>query len=165
MQMDGKKKVLFVMGIGDSTKRILEKMTNIGPRNSLILPNYESVISPFGDVMRNILLSVYQENIEEIFIVVGKENPKKAADILRKIQEHKEMQEKIQTLDYLFKNCMPEFAEGTIVQWLTGRKITSDCARKSVNVIRNHPLMPSNVNVSGLVIDPENETLSEIRVS
>ncbi len=165
MQMDGKKKVLFVMGIGHSMEHLLEKKTNSRHQNSLLLHNYESVISPFGDVMRNILLSVYQENVEEIVIVDGKEDQKKAADILRKIQEHKEMQEKIQTLDYLFKNCMPEFTEGTIVQWLTGRKITKDRVRKNVNVIRNHPLMPSNVIVSGLVIDPENETFSEIRVS
>ncbi|XJZ25698.1 carbonic anhydrase [Bacillota bacterium Lsc_1132] len=163
MQMDEKKKMIFVMG--HEMDHFIEKKTDLNRENIFILQSDEPVIAPFGDMMRDIIIAVYQENVEEIFVVGGEDIRKNKEDILSKIQEHEEMQEKFQTLDYLFKNCMPEFSEGDISKWLAGSKLTKDRVRNSVSVIRNHPLMPSSVKVRGLVIDRENEQLSEIRVS
>ena len=119
---------------------------------------------PFGDLMRDIIVAVYQENVEEIFVVATKDDQKNTGDILNKIYENKELQEKIQTLDYLFKNCMPEFPEGSISEWLEGSKTLTDGVQNNVNVIRHHPLMPSHVKVTELFIDKENEKRSEIDV-
>jgi carbonic anhydrase len=114
--------------------------------------------------MRDIIVAVYQENVEEIFVVATKDEQKNTRDILNKIYENKELRKKIQTLDYLFKSGMPEFPEGNIREWLEGSKTLTNDGLNSVNVIRHHPLMPSDVKVKELFFDKENEKLSEIGV-
>ena len=149
---DEKKKVLFVIGMDHKMEHLIKQTTNINPENIMILQSYEPVISPFGDLMRDIIIAVYQENVEEIFVVATKDNQTNTGDILNKIYKNKELQEKIQTLDYLFKNCKPEFPEGSISEWLEGSKTSTDGIQNNVNVIRHHPLMPSHVKVTELFI-------------
>ncbi len=165
MQMARTKKVLVVIGKEQPIEHFIQKNPDFNLENSLLVQNVESIISPFGDVMRDIIVAVYEENIEEIFVVGGREIQSIPEGILRNIQERKEMKAKIQTLDYLFKNCMPEFTESDIGQWLAGRKPAKERVQKSAEAIRKHPLMPANVKVRGLVLDQESKQLLEIRVS
>jgi carbonic anhydrase len=39
--------------------------------------------------------------------------------------------------------------------WLTGFQRVEDSVRASVEMIKNHPLIPKNLPVHGLVMDPE----------
>lgn len=158
MNMDEKKKILFVIGMEQNPERIMKKMTRLHPHNILILQCYGPVISPFGDLMRDIIISVYQENVEEIFVTVPKDDRKKTREIHKKIYENKGLQEKMQTLDYLFKNCMSQFPNGSIREWLEGSETSSNSMQNLVNVIRNHPLMPSNVKVTEFLIGNENQS-------
>ena len=64
--------------------------TNINPENIIILQSYGPVISqPFDDLMRDIIVAVYQENVEEIFVVATKDDQKNTWDILNNIYENK----------------------------------------------------------------------------
>ncbi|TCS84007.1 hypothetical protein [Tepidibacillus fermentans] len=106
--------------------------------------------------MRDIIIAVYQENVEEIFVVGTKDGQKNTVDIqdlLNKIYEKDGLKEKIQTLDYLFKNSMPEFPGGNLSEWLEGSKTLTEGIQNSVNIIRDHPLMPSHVKVHGLFVN------------
>ena len=40
-------------------------------------------------------------------------------------------------------------------RWLKGFDSAEDGVRNSVNLIQNHPLLPPNTPVHGLIIDPE----------
>lgn len=162
MDIDEKKKVLFVIGMEYKMESLINQKTNFKPENSLILQSYEPVISPFGDLMRDIIFAVFEENVEEIFVVAMKYEQKYPLNILNKICEDKGLQEKIQTLDYLFKHSKPEFSEGNISEWLESNKTLSDHVQNNVNVIRHHPLMPSDVKVMELFIEKESEKQSEI---
>ncbi|MDR7239678.1 carbonic anhydrase [Neobacillus drentensis] len=163
MSRDEKKKVLFVIGMEQKLERFIKEETNVNPENVLILQTYQPVVShPFDDLMRDIIIAVYQDHVEEIVVVATNDYQKNTGDILNKIYKNKELQDKIQTFDYLFKNCMPEFPEGTVSLWLQGGKTLKDSVQKTVNIIRNHPLLPSNVKVKELYIDQRNEKLSEI---
>ena len=82
----------------------IKKKIKINPENILILQSYGPVISqPFGDLMRDIIISVYQENVDEVVVVASKEVQKNNGDILNKIVEKKELQEKIQMIRLSFK--------------------------------------------------------------
>ena len=163
MSRDEKKKVLFVIGMEQKLERFIKGETNVNPENVLILQTYQPVVShPFDDLMRDIIIAVYQAHVEEIVVVSTNDYQKNTGDILNKIYKNKELQDKIQTFDYLFKNCMPEFPEGTVSVWLQGGKTLKESVQKTVNIIRNHPLLPSNVKVKELYIDKRNEKLSEI---
>lgn len=165
MREDQKKKVLFIMGMEQKIERLIKRKTDFNPENILFIQRYETAIAPYSDVMRDIIIAVYKENVDEIFVVTAEEDSRTTGEIVNKLLENKELQEKLQTVDYLFENCMPEFPEGSISNWLEGGKTSKEAVRNNVNVIRNHPLMPSHVKVNGLFIDGENEQLSEIRVS
>jgi carbonic anhydrase len=163
MSRDEKKKVLFVIGMEHKLERFIKEETNVNPENMIILQGYKPVIShPFDDLMRDIIIAVYQENVEEIVVVSTNDYRKNTGDILNKIYKNKEIQDKIQTLDYLFKNTMPEFPDVTVSEWLQGGKTLSDGVQKTVNIIRHHPLLPSHVKVKELFIDQENKKQSEI---
>lgn len=163
MHIDKKKKVLYLIGIEHNLDHLMKLETNINPENIIILQSYNPVISQsFGDIMRDIIVAVYQEKVEKIFVVAAKDDQRNTEDIFNIISENKGLQEKIQTLDYLSKYCTPEFPEGSIMEWLEGSKTVTDGVQNSVNIIRRHPLMPSHVKVQGLIINKENEILSEI---
>ncbi|MGP7816583.1 carbonic anhydrase [Niallia sp. 01092] len=163
MHIDKKKKVLYLIGIEHNLDHLMKLETNINPENIIILQSYNPVISQsFGDIMRDIIVAVYQEKVEKIFVVAAKDDQRNTEDIFNIISENKGLQEKIQTLDYLSKYCTPEFPEGSIMEWLEGSKTVTDGVQNSVNIIRRHPLMPSHVKVQGLIINKENDILSEI---
>ena len=145
-------------------EHVMNQTTNINPDNIMVLQSYEPVILPFGDLMRDIIIAVYQENVEEIFVVAAIDNQTNKRNILNEIYKDKEIQEKIQTVDYLFKTCKPEFSEGSINEWLEGSKAPTDGIQNIVDVISHHPLMPAHVKVTELFINQENERRSEIEV-
>ncbi|MEH7106386.1 carbonic anhydrase [Bacillus sp. JJ1764] len=159
MNMDEKKKVLFVIGMDQNPERIIKKFTS-HQSNSITLPYYGPTILPFGELMRDIIIAVYQENVEEIFVTLSKDNRKKDREIYHKLAEHEGFQEKLQTLDYLFHHCMPEFPNVSIQEWLEGNTTSPNKMDTIVNVIRKHPLMPENVKVTEIIL--ENEHPSEI---
>ena len=44
---------------------------------------------------------------------------------------------------------MPEFSSGSLEEWLSGKENVSENIEKSIDMIRHHPLVPSNVKVQG----------------
>ncbi|MED3561632.1 carbonic anhydrase [Bacillus xiapuensis] len=154
MAMDKKKKLLFVIGKDHQMERIMKENSQMNPENTLVLQSYLPITSPFSDTMRDIILAVYKENVEEIFVTATEEENKKNIEaIFKKISEDKKLQDNIQTFDYLFKHCKPEFPERNIKEWLEGSGTLKNDVQTCVNVIRNHPLIPDHVKVRELFID------------
>ncbi len=165
MYFDEHKKALFVIGMDQELQPLLQQATNINPENMLTLQIYGPEISkPYGDLMRAIILAVYQENVEEIFVVGTTEDQRNVTD-MHHLYEQEEMKEKIKTLDFLFKHCAPEFQGVTFNEWLEGSKSVVEGIQKSVKFLREHPLMPSDFRVHGLLMDKGDGELSEIQVS
>ena len=52
---------------------------------------------------------------------------------------------------------MPEFSSGSLEEWLSGKENVSENIEKSIDMIRHHPLVPSNVKVQGFMIDKKVE--------
>lgn len=141
------KKALFVVGMESDLEQLMKKMPKkMNLEDILIFQSYGSITTPFSDLMRDILFAVYEENVEEIYVEVSKIRNYKDS-ILKKVKENKELQGKIQAYDYLLKNCMPEFTGGNIREWLEGSQDFKD----TVQLIRNHPLLPSHVKVTEFV--------------
>ena len=166
MYFDERKKVLFVMGMESELDSFIKMKFNLNPENILILQSYGPVISqPFGDLMRDIIISVFRENVDEIVVVASKEDRKNAEDILKKIVEKNGLQENIRLINYLLKNGQSPYPERNLSEWVKGGNTVTEDVQNSVNVIRNHPLMPSHVKVRGLYIEKENGEQVEIEAS
>ncbi|WP_026021941.1 carbonic anhydrase [Bacillus timonensis] len=165
MYSDKRKNVLFVAAMECKPEFLTKHVNHINPEDIIILRSYEGgVLQPFGDVMRDIIIAVYHKNIEEIFVIAAKNEQHPLEDILSKLADNHDFQEKLQTLDYLFKNNIPELSGASTREWLEGHKTAMDFVQKSVNTIRNHPLIPSDVRVHGLFMNRETEEMSEVGV-
>ncbi|HHT7224360.1 TPA: carbonic anhydrase [Bacillus cereus] len=144
------KKVLLLTDIEHGIEPIIQQVTNIQQENMLTIHSYDSVIvHPYGDIMRSIIIAIYQENVEEI-IVVGIED--KETDVVN-LQIQRDSIKNNRELDYLFENCMPEFSKGSLDEWLSGKENVSENIEKSIDMICHHPLVPSDVKVHGFKID------------
>ena len=111
MDLEENKKVLLVVGMEQElAEGYVKRISHILPDELIILKSNELArIEPFGDLMRDILIYVYQNNIEEILIVDPKEDRKKLEDVLGEIEKNIDLQKNIRTLDYLFTNCIQNF--------------------------------------------------------
>ncbi|HWB53942.1 MAG TPA: carbonic anhydrase [Tepidisphaeraceae bacterium] len=107
------------------------------------------VSHPFGSVMRSILVAVYQLGAQEI-AVVGHHGcgmtGLSSGEVLQKVCDRGISTQTLKTLDHAGLNLQ---------QWLTGFESPQAGVLSSVEMIRNHPLLPKDVVVHGLVIDPE----------
>lgn len=149
MNVNQNKKVLFLTDIENGLEPILQEATNTSAENMLTIQSYGAGIShPYGEIMRSVIFAIYQEDVEEIFVVGTKDKKTSAGNGLTQLET---MKDKIQTLDYLFQNCKPEFLGGTVDEWLNEN--SSDTIEKSVDMIRHHPLVPSHVKVRGLLVN------------
>ncbi|HDR4590218.1 TPA: carbonic anhydrase [Bacillus cereus] len=157
-----KKKVLLLTDMEHGIEPIIQQVTNIQRENMLTIHSCDSVIvHPFGDIMRSIIIAIYQENVEEIF-VVGIEDKK--TDVVN-LQIQRDSIKNNREIDYLFKNCMPEFSSGSLNAWLSGQENVSENIEKSIDMIRHHPLVPSNIKVHGFMIDRTGEKEKVVEIA
>ena len=58
---------------------------------------------------------------------------------------------------------MMEYCDVDLSSWLSGFDDTEDAARKSVHIVRHHPLMPvEGINVRGFIMNSVTGELTEI---
>lgn len=126
-------------------KQVVDKTAHVITINS-----YQSEIAQaYGDVMRSIILSIYQKNIQEIYII-GKDEAHNLSNI-HLSEKIKNMESRLKTIDYLFENCKPEMNGESIIDWLNGERDVHKRIEESVNQIYNHPLVPENIKISGII--------------
>lgn len=105
------------------------------------------VISPFDSAMRSLIVAVYELGVNEIMVIAhsncgachmnGKEM--KELMISRGISK-----QQIDTIE----RCGVD-----LDLWLEGFHDTEESVRNTVKTIRNHPLIPADVNINGYIID------------
>lgn len=124
----------------------------MGVRNGDVkmIKNAGAIVShPFGSVMRSILVAIYELGAAEV-AVVGHHNcgmtGLSCARVLEKARQRGVSDKVVATLGHAGINLQ---------QWLIGFDRVEDGVRHSVDVIRNHPLLPADVPVHGMVMHPE----------
>ncbi len=122
-----------------------------------LVKNAGAIVShPFGSVMRSILLAIYELNAEEV-VVVGHSGcgmmGLSCDRVLEKVRARGVSEDVLATLRH---------AGIDLKQWLKGFEDVEDGVRESVGVIRNHPLLPRDVAVHGMLMDSESGALKMI---
>ncbi|TBL80179.1 beta-class carbonic anhydrase [Paenibacillus thalictri] len=144
------KKMAIITCMDARLTELMPKALNLHNGDAKIIKNAGAVVShPFGSVMRSILVAVYQLEAEEIFVIghhgcgMTGLNPD---EVVHKAKERGVSDITIETLQH---------AGIDLNRWLTGFDYVRDSVIGSVNIIRNHPLLPRNLPVHGLIISPE----------
>src|SRR4051812_3148225 len=103
------------------------------------------VSHPFGSVTRSILLAIYQLHAEEV-VVVGHSGCGMTGLSCERVLDNA-----------LARGIPPEVLDTLrhsgidLKRWLSGFEHVEDGVRESVSVIRNHPLLPRDVAVHGML--------------
>ncbi|NRD76239.1 carbonic anhydrase [Bacillus sp. BRMEA1] len=143
------KKMVILTCMDTRLLELLPKALNLGNGDAKLIKNAGALVShPFGSIMRSILLAVYQLQAKEVMVIAHHDcgmNGLKAEAVIGSMKERGISEETLHTLIY----------SGVDIQkWLHGFDQVSESVKHSVDIIKNHPLMPEGVPVHGLVIDP-----------
>lgn len=115
-----------------------------------------TITNPFDSTMRSLLVAVYELGVNEIMIIghtgcgVQGMNSAEMLDLMRGRgidEEHIR----------LMRHCGID-----LDSWLHGFEDTSDAVRETVDLVRNHPLMASDVRVGGYIMDSVTGKLSRV---
>jgi carbonic anhydrase len=132
--------------------RLLELLPKaMGLRNGDVkmIKNAGAVVShPFGSIMRSILVAIYELKAEEVCVIGHHECGMVGLQSSRLLETAKQKgvsEERINTLTN---------AGIDLTKWLTGFQCVEESVKNSVQMIKNHPLMPNHIAVHGMVIHP-----------
>ncbi|HDR7251220.1 TPA: carbonic anhydrase [Bacillus pacificus] len=144
------KKMVIISCMDTRLVELLPKAMNMRNGDVKIIKVAGAVIShPFGSIMRSILVAVYELGADEV-CVVGHHDcgmaKIQASSTIEKMKERGITEEKLDMLRY---------SGIDLEQFLRGFSSVEESVEHSVSVLRNHPLLPEEVPVHGLVIDPD----------
>ncbi|MBD1382602.1 beta-class carbonic anhydrase [Metabacillus arenae] len=144
------KKIVILTCMDTRLLELLPKAMGLKNGDAKIIKNAGAVVShPFGSIMRSILVAIYGLKAEEVIVIghhgcgmVGLE----PASILDAAKQNGVSEARIDTLVN---------AGIDVSKWLTGFQCVEKSVENSVQLIKNHPLMPDKIAVHGMVICPE----------
>ncbi|MDA7027334.1 carbonic anhydrase [Bacillus sp. CLL-7-23] len=143
------KKMVILSCMDTRLVELLPHAMNMRNGDVKIVKSAGALVShPFGSIMRSILVAVYELNADEICVIGHHDcgmSKLKSESFLDKAVKRGISKERIQTLEY---------SGVDFKQWLKSFDSVEDSVKDSVQVIKNHPLLPNDVPVHGLVIDP-----------
>lgn len=136
---------------------LLPKAMGLKNGDAKLIKNAGALIThPWGSVMRSLIMAVYELRADEICVVAHRDCGMRAVDPQR-------------VLDHAMERGVSEDTIATLRAagidldgWLKGFDNVSDSVRHTVQTIRNHPLMPKDVPVHGMVIHPSTGRLEVI---
>jgi carbonic anhydrase len=151
------KKVAILSCMDTRLTRLLPAALGLKNGDAKIIQNAGGVIShPFGSVMRSLLVGIYELDIREILVIAHTDCGARYTDsrkMIEKMKLHGVTQENIDLIKY----CGIDFDA-----WLGGFTDLHLSVKKSVEMVRRHPLVPRDINIYGLVIDSKTGQLTQI---
>ena len=145
-----KKKMVILTCMDARLTELLPKAMNIKNGDAKIIKDAgATVIHPFGGVIRSILVAVYEFGAEDVFVVghhgCGMSNLD-TKSLVNKMIDRGIREETLSTLRNAGIN---------VERWLHGFESVEESINESVKMIKEHPLFPKNINVHGLIMNPE----------
>lgn len=154
-------KRLIVLSCMDTRlTELLPQAMNLRNGDAKIIKTAGAVIShPFGSIMRSILVAIYELGAEELFVVGHHGCGMASLDAERMLGAMTDRGISDRTIQTL------EGAGIDLHAWLQPVQSIPESVQASVKAIRNHPLIPKQLNVEGLIMDPETGKLERIPVN
>lgn len=143
------KKAVILTCMDTRLVELLPKAMNMRNGDAKIVKSAGALVShPFGAIMRSLLVAVYELQADEVYVIGHYDCGMSSIDPEQMIHH---MIERGVNED-IINNV--KYSGIDLVEWLRGFGDVSTSVLKSVDIIRNHPLMPKGTPVHGLVIDP-----------
>lgn len=143
-------KILILSCMDTRLTNLLPASLNLKNGDAKIVKNAgATIMHSFGSIMRSLVVGIYEFEVDEIFIVghsgCGMCNVDTQGIIDSMINRG------------ISKNTIGVLeSSGIDVEgWLCGFESTEQSIRDSVNLVKNHPLIPKDIFIHGLLMNPE----------
>lgn len=136
---------------------LLPAATGIKNGDIKLLKNAGGIIShPFGSMMRSLMVAIYQLEVKAIWIVGHDDCGMEHLDtdiVIGKMKERGISEDTFRLLEA----CHIDYKN-----WLTGFDCVEEGVKKTMEVVVDHPLIPGDIEVEGLLIDSVTGELKHI---
>jgi carbonic anhydrase len=151
------KKLVILSCMDTRLTELLPKALNLKNGDVKLIKNAgAAIMHPFGSIIRSIVVAVYEFQADEVLVIghhgCGMSNINVDKTIEKAI-DRGISPEVITTL------CN---AGIDIKKWLHGFNSVEESIKESVELIKNHPLIPKDIKIHGLIIDPETGALEVV---
>lgn len=145
------KKVVMVTCMDTRLVELATKSLNLSSGDVKVIKNAGAILShPYGSILRSLIIAVYLLKAEEIIVMGHYDCGMQNIDTNSLIKE----MWKRGVSDETFK--ILKYSGIDLKEWLQGFEDVKDSVKHDIDLIVNHPLIPKNVYVHGLVINPDN---------
>lgn len=142
------KKIAVVSCMDTRLTELLPAALGIKNGDAKFIKNAGGVIShPFGSAMRSLLIGIYELEIDEILVIGHTDCGARRTDSIKMIDKMTSRGIDPKNID------MIRYYGVDFNQWLGGFEDLEKSILKSVEMIRNHPLVPEEIRIYGLIID------------
>lgn len=114
------------------------------------------VTNPFGSVVRSLLIGIVELGVEEV-MVIGHTDCGVAGINAKMMIEHLLKRGVSQDHIDMMRYCGIDFEK-----WLSGFDTVESSVAETVDILKNHPLIPKDVAIRGFVIDTQTGKLNPI---
>lgn len=145
-----KKKMAILSCMDARLTELLPKAMNIKNGDAKIIKDAgATVVHPFGSVIRSILVAIYEFGAEDVFVVAHKSCGMSELNTKEFVEKMIDRGIKKETIDILNNSGVD------VEKWLHGFDSVEESVKESVKMIKNHPLLPKEIRVHGLIMDPK----------
>jgi len=149
------KKIAIVSCMDTRLIELLPAALGIKNGDAKFIKNAGGIIShPFGSAMRSLLIGIYELNIEEIFVIGHTDCGARMTDSASIVEKMTSRGIRVESID------MIKYYGVDFKQWLGGFQDLEQSILDSVEMIRNHPLVPREIQIYGMIIDSQTGKLT-----
>lgn len=149
------KKIVILSCMDTRLTELLPAALNIKNGDVKIIKNAGGTVShPFGSVMRSLMIAIYEFGVQEVLVIGHYDCGMQGFDPALLIEKMKARGITQNTID-LVTSCGVD-----LNKWLKGFENVTDSVKSTVQSIAAHPLIPKDVLVYGLLMDPETGELA-----
>ena len=144
------KKMVILSCMDTRLVELLPKAMNIKNGDVKIIKTAGAVVShPFGSVMRSILVAIYELGATEVYVVGHHDCGMSAVNVDKMVDKMQQRNVAPETMTIIKNSGI------NLEQFLRGFSDVKESVANSVSIIRNHPLIPEDVKINGMVIHPD----------
>ena len=142
------KKIAILSCMDTRLTELLPAALGIKNGDVKIIKNAGGIVShPFGSAVRSLLIAIFELGVEDVMVIghtdcgVGHIDPN---EMIEHMHQHGVDEEHIELMRY----CGVDFEK-----WLAGFDSVEDSVTESLNILKNHPLIPKDVRFHGFIMD------------
>lgn len=152
------KKIAIVTCMDTRLTTLLPAALGIKNGDVKIIKNAGGTIThPFDSTVRSLLVAIYELGVNEIMVIGHTECGVQGMSASHFIEQMKERGIDDEHIT-LMRHCGID-----LDRWLRGFKCTEEAVAETVDLIKNHPLVPRDITVGGYVMDSATGLLTPLK--